>query len=266
MPSVPCPACDERMEIEADWYGRKVACPSCDKQFVVRRPGSDDDDEPDDRPKRRRAYDDDDEDDDRPKKKKKKRPRPMGRGTRQLLVAAVIGGGILLCCLGCFGWGAFQFFGPMDYSRPWVSVANPDNSFSAQFPRSPDSDTDPNEVIGGQGKTYTLAEDGVKDAAFVFASLDDSHLSFDDAYRAEVDNIMMEVKSDGAKLKEERAITVAGCPGKEAVIVAGPTKVVFRLIDASQGGRRRYLIVMAGGRNVSDADRNKFLDSLKRGP
>jgi hypothetical protein len=268
VPDVNCPNCDESIEIEPDWYGRKVACPSCGERFVPRRPGEDAEDPPA-RPRKKVVVDDDEEDeDDRPRPKRKKRPeppRPVGRGTKQLILVVAILGPILLMCLGCGGWVAFQLFGPMNYSAPWVNVATPDGAFAVQFPRSPEQENDTNAVLGGRGPSYVLSEDLPADAVFVFACVDDSHLGFDDAYRAEIDGIMREVKSEGAKLQEEKAVTSAGCRGKEAVITSKTAKVVFRFLDASERGRRRYLIVMAGGRNVSDADRTKFLDSLTRG-
>lgn len=40
---------------------------------------------------------------------------------------------------------------------------------------------------------------------------------------------------------------------------------MYRLVDVSDPGRPRFVDLLAGGRNVSDADRTKFLDSLKPG-
>ncbi len=269
MPSVRCPACDEDMEIEADWYGRKVACPSCDTQFVARRPGeaADDADEPDARPKRRRAWDeDDDEPDDRPKKKvkKKSKPVPMGRGTRQLILAAAILGPILLVCLGCGGWGAFVIYSPVKYPDPWVTQPLPDGSYSMQFPRRPQSDNSGDEFgFGGSGTVFTLEEDGAKDGVFVFGFTDGLDEPLDVAFQEVIRQIKVDTK---AKASAPRLVTSAGLSGKEVEFTIGGGKVIYRMLDASQGGRRRYVRVMAGGRSVSDADRTKFLDSLKRGP
>ena len=264
MPSVRCPGCDEVVEIEPDWYGRKVACPSCDMRFVARRPGAPDEDEPDDRPKRRRAWDDD-EDDDRPKKKAKRRerPQPMGRGAKQLLAVGVIGGGLLLCCLGCVGWGAFQVMAPVSYPEPWVSQSLPDGAYSVRFPRRPVAEGGNDPLGGGTNDArYTLEADGVKDAVFVFGQLDGTDLTLD----AVLQEVIKEVKKEtGAKASSPRPITSAGLSGKEVEFTVGGGKLIYRLLDASRGGRRRFVRVMAGGRSVSDADRTKFLDSLTTG-
>ena len=45
MPLVTCPQCQEQVEIEAGWYGRRVACPECQYRFTARRPSDDEPDE-----------------------------------------------------------------------------------------------------------------------------------------------------------------------------------------------------------------------------
>ncbi len=275
MPSVRCPACDEDMEIEADWYGRKVACPSCGKQFVARRPGAAgaDEDEPDARPKRRRAWDDDDDedDDDRPKKKKpvrRERPLPMGRGTKQLILAASILGPILLCCLGCGGFGAFVIYSPVKYPDPWVTQALPDGTYSVQFPKPPDpplfpfGDPDDLDPDGNGDSEYEYTEDPPKDAVFRFGMIEAGPSSFEVTYQMEVQHLRL---MTNAKRMTETSTTVLGRPCKQAEFSSGGGKVVYRLVDVSEPGRPRFVSLMAGGRNVSDADRNKFLDSLRQG-
>lgn len=266
MPFVHCPACDEEMEIEANWYGRKVACPSCDKQFVAHRPGEAEDGEQHDRARRRtRAWEDDDEEDDRPLRKKKhrpERPMPMGRGTKQLILTAAVVVPILLMCLGCGGWLAFTIFAPVSYSEPWVTQALPDQSYSVQFPKAPSSEPMGDLFNGNTGVKYVYDGDMPNAEEFAFGYLDGA-LDFDTVYRLELDNMRRTI---GAKVAKERDVTSAGCRGKEAELSVGGAKVVYRILDASEGGRRRYLLVLGGGRKVSETDRNKFLDSLKRGP
>lgn len=267
MPDVNCPSCDEVIEIEPNWYGRKVACPSCGERFVPRRPGDDAEDPPA-RPRKKVVVDEDEEDEDdrpRPKRKKKKReepPRPIGRGTKQLILVVAILGPILLMCLGCGGWVAWLVYAPVSYPDPWVSQSLPDGSFSMQFPEPPSSHP-VGEGHGGAAGTKYLYEGDLPNAEeFAFGHLDGSPNDFETTYRMEMDNLRDLI---GAKVTREREVTSAGCRGKEAELSAGGAKVVYRILDASQGGRRRYLLVLAGGRKVSDADRNKFLDSLKAG-
>lgn len=268
MPFVRCPACDEEMEIEADWYGRRVACPSCDKQFVARRPGEAEDDEEDARSRRRtRAWEDDDEEDDRPLRKKKhrpERPMPMGRGTKQLILTAAIVGPILLMCLGCGGWLAYLIFAPVSYPEPWVAHALPDQSYSVRFPQVPTT-ADPVGGFGisGTGTKWILEEPGTADSACAFGYIDNAVEPFDQWFQEDVRGIQREI---GVSASSPKAVTAAGLSGKEVEFKVGPTKVVYRLFDASDGRQKRFILVMAGGRNLSEADRNKFLDSLKRGP
>lgn len=264
MPTVRCPGCDDGIEIEPDWYGRKVACPTCEYRFTPRRPGRvGADDEPDPPAGRRRAREGGEGEEDRPRKRKRReRPLPMSRGMRQLILFGSIGGGILLCCLGCVGWLGYQIWGPMDYSVGWTTQSLEDGSYSAQFPRSPKEDTPSGVAIGGRGKTYVVLEKLPNDAVFALSVFDDPPQSFDEAYAAIRSEILDRTQ---AKVSREGAVTAAGCSGQEVDLAAGPTKLTVRLLDASRNGRRRYLLMMAGGRNVSDADRRKFLDSLKSG-
>lgn len=265
MPSVRCPACDEVMEIEPDWYGRKVACPSCDKQFVARRPGESDEDEPDERPKRRRAWDEDEDEDDRPKRKRPKRrerPKPMSRGMNQLLLVGIIGGGILLTVLGCCGFAAYQVFKPVSYPEPWVTQSLPDGSYSVRFPKPPSADSVGFGDFGEHGTKWMTEEVGAADAVCMFGHVDNPSLPFDQWFEEDVAGIKAEVN---ARSTTPKAVTAAGLSGKEVEFKAGGAKVVYRVFDASRGGQRRYIMVMAGGRSMSDADRTKFLDSLKPG-
>jgi hypothetical protein len=266
VPDVSCPGCDEVIEIEPDWYDRKVACPSCGERFVVRRPG--DDDEPPARPRKKVVADpDEDDEDDRPRKKKRRAkreepPMPMGRGTKQLILVGAIVGPILLMCLGCGGWVAWELFGPVRYPDPWVSQSLPDGSFTVQFPKPPDSSPVGEGHGGAVGVKYLYEGDLPNAEEFAFGHLDGGPYDFDTTYRMEMDNLRDLM---GAKVTREREVTSAGCRGKEMELTAGGAKVVYRILDASANGRRRYLLVLAGGRKVSDADRTKFLDSLTRG-
>ena len=261
MPTVHCPGCDEGMDIEADWYGRRVACPTCDRQFTARRPGARDDDEEPAPRRSRRQYDD--EVDDRPPRRERRArpPEGMSRGGRQLMVLGIIGGVLLLVCGGCGLFGYLTIFAPVDYSGPWVAQSLPDGSYTMQFPKTPTSETlGGGPFSGASGNKYSVIETLPKDAAFVFGVIDADGMSFDTAWQAEIDEIKRQTK---AKVTRETPINSAGLIGKEAIFSAGGASVTYRLLDASANGRNRYLVMAAGGRNVSDADRKKFLDSLK---
>ena len=265
MPTVRCPGCDEAMDIEADWYGRRVACPTCDRQFTARRPGAPDDGDDEPRPRRRSSRYDDDDFDDRPKRRERRERKPegMSRGGKQLMTLGIVGGVLLLLCGGCGVWGWVAFTGPVDYSAKWVTQPLPDNSYSMDFPRSPKVVSKPNPFEGDGGTAYMLEEDGLTDAAFLFRSIDPAVTSpnlFDELYQEILDGARKEVK---AKASPHRTIDWNGFKGRETELSVGPARVTCRMIDVSTPTRPRYLVVMAGGRNVSEADKKKFLDSLK---
>lgn len=270
MPFVRCPACDEEMEIEPEWYGRKVACPSCDKRFVARRPGAaeEDEDEPDARPRRRsRAWEEDDEDDDRPRrntKRRTERPLPMSRGTRQLILAVAIAGPILLMCLGCGGWAAFAVFGPVNYPEPWVTQALPDGSASMRFPNAPTPESLGDPLIADVGTKYSYVEPLPKDAAFAFGAVDfpfDRPGLLDEIYRKELDDLK---RTTRCRIARESTVGVSGYTCKEAELnFGGGASGRYRMVYVPRRPGPRLIIVFVGGRNVSKADQQKYLDSLQ---
>ena len=271
MPTVRCPGCDDAIEIEADWYGRTVACPTCDRRFTPRRPGRDRDDEDDDRrergatppePPTRRRYRADDEDDDRrPSRRRRPAPKSGGRGT--WLVLGILGGVLALGCLGCGGWGVWSFTAPIDYSAPWVTQSTPDGTCSIQFPRTPRSESVGDALGGTTGTKWSLIETWPPDAGFAFGYIDfpfDQPGLFDEAWRLELAEL---TRGTGASVKRETTTTVAGHPCKEAELTVGGSRGTYRLINLTGRPRPRLLVVFVGGRNVSDADQKKFLDSLR---
>jgi hypothetical protein len=267
VPTVRCPACDDRIEIETDWYGRTVACPTCDRQFTPRRPGRDDredDDRDDDRPRRRSPSWEDDDEYDRPRRtRRRERPvRKSGGGVGWVL--GIIGGVLLLGCLGCGGWLVYTFTSPISYPDPWVTQSIPDGTCSVQFPRSPQSESLSDSFAGTVGTKYSVIEAVPKDAGFAFGYIDyptDQPGLFDEAYRLEMAEI---TRASGATVKRETTTIVAGYPCKEAELsFGGNSRGTYRLIDLTATGRPRVLVVFVGGRNISDADQKKFLDSLK---
>jgi hypothetical protein len=281
VPIIRCPNCDESVEIEDDWYGRAVACPACDRQFTPRRgnaagtarrtPRREERD--DDRP-RRREYEDDryddrprrsrdryDEYDDRPRR----RPERPRSGGGVWLVLGILGGVMLLGCLGCGGWLVYAFTAPVSYPDPWVTQPLADDpGTSMQFPRTPASERLGDTISGDVGTKYSLIESPPKDAGFAFGYVDfpfDEPGQFDKVYRLEVAEV---ASSSGGRLVQETTTTVAGYPCKEAKLnFGGNSHGTYRLIHLNDRPQPRMLIVFVGGRNISDADQKKFLDSLK---
>jgi hypothetical protein len=128
-----CPGCKQKLELPAEYIGKSVKCPGCQKVFkatpdapasaVTATPPPLQEDAEDDRPRKRRDEDEDEDDyDDRPIKKKKRkssgggstyfdqltqryRPREPHRGILILLLGGL---GFLIPCLAIV-------LGPMAY-------------------------------------------------------------------------------------------------------------------------------------------------------
>jgi DNA-directed RNA polymerase subunit RPC12/RpoP len=251
VPTVTCPSCSDSVEFESDWYGRRVACPNCDHRFVAEDPL-------DDRPRRQRSRFDDD---DRPRRRsRREQAAPRNRG---LFVVLGLLGLVGLVCLGCGGWGAYKFAAPIDYSGPWVTQPLPDRSCAMDFPRKPKTEDLSDPPSGVAGTKYLLDEVWPPDAAFAFGHIDapvNTPGLFEDAYQAELAELK---KATGAAVVRETEITLAGFRCKEAEFASGNSRGVYRLVNVTGLGRPRLLVIFAGGRNVSAADRDRFLNSFR---
>ena len=155
MPIIRCPKCHDSVEIENDWYGRRIACPACDHQFTPRRSMGEDDrhDRDDDRPRRRRSrYDDDD------------RPAKKGGNAVLWVVLSLVGVFVVLPCLGCVGFVIWGMTAKETFAGTWTehSVTHPlaDSQpvVRASFPKNPVSRTLNDSTNGGTGSALGFSQ------------------------------------------------------------------------------------------------------------
>lgn len=148
MPIIRCPSCNDQVEIEDDWYGRRIACPSCDHTFTPRR--GDERGDRDDSPRRRDDRDDDRPrrsyggDDDRPPRRRSRydaddRPAKKGNGALWI-VLALVGVFVVLPCVGCIGFVIWGMNAKQSFDGPWADhSAGTPPVVTASFPKPPKS-------------------------------------------------------------------------------------------------------------------------------
>ena len=273
MPIVPCPNCRESVEIEPNWYGRRVVCPSCEQRFLAERPTDDrDDNDPrrrdddDDRPRRRRSRDDD-------------RPKSGGKGL--LIVLGVVGGLLLLVCGGCVGFIVYVNKAKVTFDGPWSDQSvGPDTgvAVTASFPKPGISEPLFDLAGGGNGSMIAYSnmdqDDSVKDAAFAIGYVDypaGTANPLDKGYLALREQISERFVANPLMkpvIKKESSTTVNGYPAKEVEYAEDDGSFTLRVIhvnDRPKSAAPRLGVVLAGGTAMKDADKQKFLQSVKIG-
>ena len=251
MPEIKCPDCRETMEIERDWYGRRVSCPSCQHKFTAEFPSS--------RPSRN-----DDFDDDRPRRKRfREEERPKSGNKKLFITLGIVGGLLLLAVCGCGGWGVWMFNSPVKYDGPWITHSLPDASASVQFPKSPKSEPIGDPAFGTNGSNYIFDEKFPKDAAFGFGYCDyptgDTSI-LDDAIIVVRDAVKKEI---GGTVQSDTTIAAYGQSVREITFKSGATTVTMRFIKVANSPKPRIIMLTAGGRNMPEPERKKFFDSFQ---
>ena len=254
MPEIQCPDCRETMEIERDWYGRKVSCPSCQYKFTA--------EEQDARRNREGDFEDD-----RPRKKRSRfrdedeRPKRSNKGL--FVTLGIIGGVLLLAVCGCGGWGVWMFNSPVKYTDPWVNQSLTDGTASIQFPRSPKAFPLENNDSDTVGSSYRLIENAPKDAAFSFAFIDfgeEENNAVEIGIKAYIDGVKKEID---ATVQSDLTLPAYNQTIREVVFRYSNSTLTTRFVKVKIRGTHRLIIIAAGGRNVSEADRKKFFDSFQ---
>ncbi len=272
MPIIRCPNCREKMQVDPGDLDERVVCPGCDHRFAARE-DSPDDDRPTDRGRSRsRPVDDLD------------RPRPKAKSNKLLwIILVLVGLFIVLPCLGCIGF--FVYFGnaKADFPATWTdhSLTATDRAPSpvtASFPTAPVTKflRDPdNDGTGSTLSVNNIQQNGaLTDATFLVGyvdyptgtanPLDKAYVSLRKAITAEhLYNPVLE-----PQVASESSTTVGGYPAKEALYVKDHGDFVLRVIhvnDRPRGSTVRVIVVLAGGTGMRDADKQKFLDSVKIG-
>lgn len=288
MPIIRCPSCDDRVEIEDDWYGRRIACPSCDKTFTPERERGGGDDRPrraadDDRdaPPRRRPRDDDRDDDRRPSRSRSRYDDdpPKKKGNPVLwIILGLVGVFVVLPCVSCIGFMVWANNAQESFNDPWADTAVGSPAVvTASFPKPPVTKY-PNVSgsTGGEVMGYSNVNDGNKvlDAEFAVGYLDfpagtrDPLTANYSAIRQAVEQTFMDNPVLPPKVARETTTTVGGYPAKEAVYTEETGNHVLRVVhlnDRPATAPVRLVVIVSGGPHLKDADKQKFLNSVKIG-
>jgi hypothetical protein len=276
VPIIRCPNCNDQVEIEDDWYGRRIACPNCDEKFTPRRSRDDDGDRPSSR--RRAAYDDDD----RPRRRSRydADDRPAKKGNTVLwVVLSLVGVFVVLPCVGCVGFVIYVNTAKETFDGSWTDqsvAAGGGPAVTASFPKSPVSRALMDAVNNGNGTAlgYSNMDQGgsIKDAIFVIGYVDypaGTANPLDRGYlavRKQMEEAYMDNPLVPPTVASERGTTVGGYPAKEATYSDEDGSYTLRVIhvnDRPPGQPARLVVVAAGGTGMKDEDKQKFLNSVK---
>lgn len=282
MPIIRCPHCDDRVEIDDDWYGRRISCPSCDQSFTPKRTGrSDDDTDGEDRP-RRRAFDNDDGDD-RPRPRRRSKYDDDGPAKKKgnpvlWVVLTLVVVFVVLPCGGCIGFFVWANNAQESFNDPWADAsAGTPPVVTASFPKPPVPKY-PTVVgsTGGEMVGYSNVNDGNKmlDVEFGLGYLDfpagtpDPLGSNYAAIRKEVEGRFMDNPVLAPQVAREGVTTVNGYPAKETVYNDDTGNHVLRVVhlnDRPANQPARLVVIVVGGPHLKDADKQKFLNSVRFG-
>jgi hypothetical protein len=273
VPIIHCPSCNDPVEIDDDWYGRRIACPSCEHTFTPRRPGREERD--DDRP-RRREYEDD-----RPRRRSRAYddgpPRKKGNAVLWI-VLSLVGVFVVLPCAGCIGFVVWMNTAKDTFAGTWTDHSvGANGEVTASFPKTPSSKY---ITVSGSTTSEVKGFSNVNDAnnpldvevaigyvdypAGTAAPLEKGYAEIKrEAERVIIDNPLL-----NPTVARETTTTVSGYPAKEAVYdddTGGYTLRVIHVNDRPPGSTVRLVIVFAGGTAMKEEDKQKFLNSVKIG-
>lgn len=272
MPTIRCPQCREKMQVDPSDLGERVVCPGCDHRFAAREdsPG---DERPSERSRSNSRLDDGFD-----------RPRPQRKSNALLwIILALVGLFVVLPCLCCIGFFVYFDNAKADFPATWTdhSMTATDRTpspITAAFPIPPVTKflRDPeNDGTGSTLSVNNIQQNGaLTDAMFLIGyvdyptdmanPLDKAYVSIRNAITAQhLYNPLIE-----PQVASESSTTVGGYPAKEAVYVKEHGHFILRIIhvnDRPRGSTVRLVVILAGGTGMKDADKQKFLDSVKIG-
>lgn len=273
MPIIRCPNCADQVEIEDDWYGRRIACPNCDEKFTPRRSRFGDD-EGDDRPSRRPAYDD------RPSRRRSRYDAdarlPKNSNVALWVVLWVVVAPVMLLCIGCGGWLVWVGNATESFNGTWADtgVGSPP-VVTASFPKPPTGKfltvtaSSGGEVVGysnvNDGNSMLDVEFGVGYLEFPAGTRDPlgTHSA---AVRQAVEQTFMDNPLITPQVAREGATTVGGYPAKETVYDDDTGNHVLRVVHVNDRPAHqpvRLVVIITGGPHIKDADKQKFLNSVR---
>ena len=275
MPIIRCPQCQEKMQVDRGDLDERVVCPRCDHRFAAREDSLAEggEDRPTDRGRARsRPADDFD------------RPRRKPKSSRALWITlGIVGALVFLVCGGCIGFAVYVNTAKESFAGSWTdqSVASVDGGVapvSASFPMLPVSSTLGDSANGGAGTELAfnnMDQNGsMKDAIFLIGYVDypagtmnpleKGYLPIRTALtETHLYNPLMSPRITG-----ESPTTLYGYPAKEAKYSEDDGGFVLRVIhvnDRPRNSPARLVVILTGGTGTKDADKQKFLDSVKIG-
>jgi hypothetical protein len=277
VPIIHCPSCDDPVEIDDDWYGRRIACPSCEHKFTPRRAGRGE--REDDRPRRSRDRDAEWEDD-RPRRRRSRDDDgpPKKKGGVLWIVLTLVGVFVVLPCVGCIGFVVWVGTAKETFAGPWADhTVGANAEVTASFPHTPSTKY---LTVSGSSTTdmkgYSNLNDGDKplDAEMAVGYVDypaGTVGPLEKGYpeiRREIEDRLIDNPLARPTVSRETSTTVSGYPAKEAVYSeddGGYTLRVIHVTGRPPGSTVRLVVVFAGGLALKEEDKQKFLNSVKIG-
>ncbi len=264
MPVVNCPDCREPVNIDTDWYGRRIECQDCGRRFTPRDPNlREDDDRPPPRRRRLRSMYDD--------------APPKNNNAALWITLSVVGAVVVIPVLVCIGFVFWASTAKQQFNSTWADHrAGPSSEVTAAFPVPPSSHfLTAVGATGGEQLWYSSINDpnSTLDVDLVAGYLDYPP-GTPDPLATEYPTIRQAVEDDfcanafGLGLPIERRTTAYGYPAMEATYdreSGGYTLRVVHLNDRPPGSNVRVAVVLAGGMHLKPEDKQKFLNSVRIG-
>ena len=275
MPIIRCPNCLDKMKVATEDLGERVVCPRCDHRFAAREdsPAEGGDDRSGE-PSRSRVREEDSYD----------RPRPQRKSNKLLWITlGIVGVLLFLVCGGCIGFTVYVNTAKESFAGSWTdqSVASVHGGVapvSASFPMLPVSSALSDSTNGGVGTELAfnnMDQNGsMKDAIFLIGYVDypaGTSNPLEKGYlpiRSALADTHLYNPLMSPRITSESPTTLYGYPAKEAKYSEEDGGFVLRVIhvnDRPRGSTVRIIVVLAGGTGMKDADKQKFLDSVKIG-
>jgi len=188
---------------------------------------------------------------------------PRKKSGGSWLPILIILGILVMCCGGGGYWVYSEANEPVKFEdSAWKDYSISDGSCSAKFPAPP-----VNEPLYGTpgvtGNKQIYNATGLKDAAMLLGYIDYSNPYaglFERACQLERDEIKSAING---RVVRETPIRVQGFEAKEYEFESQGVTIIYRLIHMPGQFKTRIIMLMAGGRNLSVADRTKFIESFK---
>ncbi len=244
-----CPSCLTELDTPADRLGESIRCSRCQTEFVANAPDGSVGAEPAVHP---RTDDLDTQDGS---------VRRQGRGRRRRFAIYLV---VFLLLAVAGNWLIAVLNTPIRFSdSAWHEHAIPDGSASVDVPVTMSPEYYEDAGFGATIHKDSWESSGLKNAWFGFGVIDypaSDPITLEEVFRNQRDEY---VRTNGGGVREQD-LTVQDCPAKE--FQAGDwvsTRTVYRIVFLQEASRKRFFLVLAGGRALSETDRSKFIESFR---